>query len=88
MPESTSNTPWIPVDRASGSSSESSNTSHYSGDPSSYALNRWFNESKQETPFNTIDKVKQSPSQSTATGAGGNPSSSAGATNASSHKAT
>lgn len=87
MSKPSSNTTWIPVDRAWHSKSASSETSYYSGDPSSYALNQWRNEPKQDTPFNTISMVKQGPSQSTAAAGGGKTPSSTGATNASSHNA-
>ncbi|TLS27046.1 hypothetical protein PpBr36_04948 [Pyricularia pennisetigena] len=88
MSEPKATTPWIPVDRSWSLASNSPTTSNNSDNPSSYSLNRWLNEPKKDSPFNTLHMVRQGPSQSTATGAGGNSPSSTGAANGSSHEAT
>ncbi|TLD09378.1 uncharacterized protein PgNI_07273 [Pyricularia grisea] len=87
MSNPNSNTPSIPVDHPGGSAPELSNTSRGSGDSSSYAIDRWFNEPKEDAPFDTIGMVQTGPSQSAVTGAGGGTHSSADATDGSSRKA-
>ncbi|TLD09380.1 uncharacterized protein PgNI_07274 [Pyricularia grisea] len=79
-----STTPSVPVDRPWGSVQKQSQTRYYSENPSSYAINRYLNEPKRDTCFDTIAMVKQVAPQSN-TRASRNPPSSAGSMSGSSH---